>query len=114
MSERRHTSNRACSLAALSRRQVLIGGASLAAAPLLARMATVAHAQQTQAPGGTSMDISPNGSRPSSKGAAENFTGSVVVDPFYAASEQTNSSGSLVTLSRARARPGTPIRQARS
>ena len=44
------------------------------------------------------MDISPNGSRPSSKGAAEYFTGSVVVDPLYTANEHTRSSGGLVTF----------------
>jgi quercetin dioxygenase-like cupin family protein len=98
MSERRHTSNRARGLAALSRRRVLIAGASLAAAPVLAGMATAAQAQQTQAPGGRSMEIWPNGSRPSAKGAAEYFTGSVVVDPLYAANESTSSTGGLVTF----------------
>jgi quercetin dioxygenase-like cupin family protein len=42
--------------------------------------------------------ISPNGSRPSAKGAAQYFTGSVVVDPLYAANDQTSSSGGLVTF----------------
>jgi quercetin dioxygenase-like cupin family protein len=42
--------------------------------------------------------ISRNGSRPSAKGAAEYFTGSVTVDPLYAANEQTSSSGGLVTF----------------
>ena len=32
-----------------------------------------------------SMEVSVNGSRPASKGAAENFTGSVVVEPLFAA-----------------------------
>ena len=40
--------------------------------------------------------ISPNGSRPSSKGAAANFTGDVVVDPLYGANEHTSSTGGHV------------------
>ena len=46
-----------------------------------------------------STEISPNGSRPSSIGLAENFTGSVIVDPLFAANENTPSSGGLVTFS---------------
>ncbi|PWC38783.1 hypothetical protein TSO221_26215 [Azospirillum sp. TSO22-1] len=42
--------------------------------------------------------ISPNGSRPSAKGSAQFFTGSVVVDPLYPANGQTSSSGGLVTF----------------
>ena len=49
-----------------------------------------AHAESTQ--------ISPNGSRPSAKGAPQNFTGSVIVDPLYAANESTSSTGGLVTF----------------
>jgi quercetin dioxygenase-like cupin family protein len=49
-----------------------------------------AHAESTQ--------ISPNGSRPSTKGAPHNFTGSVTVDPFYAPNANTTSSGGLVTF----------------
>ena len=45
-----------------------------------------------------STEISPNGSRPSAKGAPQNFTGSVIVDPLYAASESTSSTGGLVTF----------------
>jgi quercetin dioxygenase-like cupin family protein len=45
-----------------------------------------------------STEISPNGSRPSAKGAHQNFTGSVIVDPLYAASESTSSTGGLVTF----------------
>jgi quercetin dioxygenase-like cupin family protein len=43
-------------------------------------------------------EISPNGSRPSAKRAPQNFTGSVIVDPLYAASESTSSTGGLVTF----------------
>jgi quercetin dioxygenase-like cupin family protein len=42
--------------------------------------------------------ISPNGSRPSAKGPAQNFTGSVVVDPLYPANDHTSSTGGLVTF----------------
>lgn len=45
-----------------------------------------------------SMQISPNGSRPSAKGSPQFFTGSVIVDPLYAANESTSSTGGLVTF----------------
>jgi quercetin dioxygenase-like cupin family protein len=45
-----------------------------------------------------STQISPNGSRPSAKGAAQYFTGSVIVDPLYAANDSTSSSGGVVTF----------------
>lgn len=45
-----------------------------------------------------SMAVSPNGSRPSLKGAAQNFTGSVVVTPLYPANDHTSSTGGLVTF----------------
>jgi quercetin dioxygenase-like cupin family protein len=62
-----------------------------ASAISLALLATVsAHAESTQ--------ISPNGSRPSAKGAPQNFTGSVIVDPLYGANETTTSTGGLVTF----------------
>ncbi len=44
------------------------------------------------------MQISPNGSRPSVRGPEQNFTGSVVVDPLFAANEHTHASGGLVTF----------------
>jgi quercetin dioxygenase-like cupin family protein len=47
---------------------------------------------------GQSMEISPNGSRPSVMGSAEYFTGSVIVDPLYDAGENTQSTGGLVTF----------------
>jgi quercetin dioxygenase-like cupin family protein len=43
-------------------------------------------------------EISPNGSRPSSKGAAEYFTGSVIVEPLFGAKETMPSTGGLVTF----------------
>jgi quercetin dioxygenase-like cupin family protein len=45
-----------------------------------------------------SAQISLNGSRPSAKGSAQYFTGSVIVDPLYAANDSTSSSGGLVTF----------------
>ena len=45
-----------------------------------------------------STQISPNGSRPSVKGAAQYFTGSVIVEPLYAANDSTSSTGGLVTF----------------
>jgi quercetin dioxygenase-like cupin family protein len=48
--------------------------------------------------GAESTQISPNGSRPSAKGAPQYFTGSVLVDPLYAANESTSSTGAVVTF----------------
>ena len=45
-----------------------------------------------------SMTISPNGSRPSAKGAAEYFTGAVIVDPLFGANEHLAASGGHVTF----------------
>ena len=61
-----------------------------AAAALGVLAAAPARAESTQ--------ISPNGSRPSAKGSAQYFTGSVIVDPLYAANNSTSSSGGLVTF----------------
>src|SRR3954453_5671643 len=44
------------------------------------------------------MEISPNGSRPSSKGPAEYFTGSVIVEPLFGAKDTMPSTGGLVTF----------------
>ncbi len=45
-----------------------------------------------------SSEFSAGGSRPSIKGPAENFTGSVVVDPLYQNNEHTSNTGGLVTF----------------
>lgn len=45
-----------------------------------------------------SMAISPNGSRPSATGAAQYFTGAVIIDPLFGANDHTHSSGGLVTF----------------
>jgi quercetin dioxygenase-like cupin family protein len=44
------------------------------------------------------IEITPNGSRPSTRGAAQNFAGSVVVDPLFAATGQRSTSGGHVTF----------------
>ena len=44
------------------------------------------------------IEIKPNGSRPSGRGPAHNFTGSVVIDPLFEASEHTHATGGLVTF----------------
>jgi quercetin dioxygenase-like cupin family protein len=63
----------------------------IAIASLLALLgAAPASAQRAQ--------ISPNGSRPSAKGPPQYFTGSVIVDPLYAANDSTSSIGGLVTF----------------
>ena len=44
------------------------------------------------------MTISRNGTRPSAKGPAENFTGAVRVDPLFAAPDPNRVAGGLVTF----------------
>ncbi|MGZ8372912.1 MAG: (R)-mandelonitrile lyase [Rhodoplanes sp.] len=45
-----------------------------------------------------SIEITPNGSRPSVRGSAQNFTGSVFVDPLFAATAHTRATGGHVTF----------------
>ena len=47
---------------------------------------------------GSNIEIRQNGSRPSAKGPAQNFTGSVVIDSLFDATEHTHGSGALVTF----------------
>ncbi|HEX2078059.1 MAG TPA: cupin domain-containing protein [Longimicrobium sp.] len=44
------------------------------------------------------IEISPNGSRPSTLGSAESFTGSVVIDPLFGATAHTRATASQVTF----------------
>ena len=44
------------------------------------------------------IEINRNGSRPSTRGPAQNFTGSVIVDPLFGATEHTHATGGLVTF----------------
>ena len=46
----------------------------------------------------SAIEITPNGSRPSARGVAPNFTGSVVIDPLFDATEHTHATGGLVTF----------------
>lgn len=44
------------------------------------------------------MDIKRNGSRPSARGSAENFTGAVRIDPLFQAPDPARATGALVTF----------------
>ena len=44
------------------------------------------------------MEIKRNGSRPSAKGSAENFTGAVRIDPLFQAPDPARATGALVTF----------------
>ena len=44
------------------------------------------------------LEIKRNGSGPSARGPAQSFTGSVIVDPLFATTEHTHSTGGLVTF----------------
>src|SRR5437870_5535285 len=44
------------------------------------------------------IEINRNGSRPSTRGPAQNFAGSVIVDPLFGATEHTHATGGLVTF----------------
>jgi 4-carboxymuconolactone decarboxylase len=78
----------------------------LAATPIMLSLLASASAQTNQAgaasglqaPGSQSIRIMRNGSQPSRQGPAENFTGSVRVDPLFQASAPARTSGSLVTF----------------
>ena len=60
------------------------------------------------------LDIKRNGSRPSGKGPAEYFTGTVRIDPLFAAHGPARACGGAASPSSpAPAPPGTPIRSAR-
>lgn len=47
---------------------------------------------------GGRIEIVPNGSRASNRGPAQSFTGSVIVDPLFPATEHTHAMGGLVTF----------------
>lgn len=55
------------------------------------------------------VQIAPVGSQSSLIGPTQNFTGQVRVDPLFVADNDINASAAYVTLSPARARPGTRI-----
>jgi quercetin dioxygenase-like cupin family protein len=61
----------------------------------------LAHATQTglsSAERAQTVEITRNGSQPSSKGPAENFTGSVRVDPLFSVRDPSRASGASVTF----------------
>jgi quercetin dioxygenase-like cupin family protein len=63
------------------------------------KAATLSLALMASAPAyAETMQITPNGSRPSVRGPEQNFTGSVVVQPLFAANEHTHASGGHVTF----------------
>jgi quercetin dioxygenase-like cupin family protein len=45
-----------------------------------------------------SIEITPNGSRPTARGPETNFTGAVMVDPLFAATDHTHATGGFVTF----------------
>jgi len=55
-------------------------------------------AQSQTSTGQETIRITRGGSQPSRQGAAENFTGSVRVDPLFRANAPARASGSLVTF----------------
>jgi quercetin dioxygenase-like cupin family protein len=63
-------------------------------------MATAAQTQQTEVPMGNGplIEVTPNGSRPSARGSAQNFTGFVVIDPLFGATGHTRVTGGHVTF----------------
>jgi quercetin dioxygenase-like cupin family protein len=65
--------------------------------PFIAAATSLAMLGATPA-SGESMQILPNGSRPSTKGPAEYFTGAAIVNPFFGANEHMRSGGALVTF----------------
>jgi 4-carboxymuconolactone decarboxylase len=75
-------------------------GASVATASAVTSLAADAHTQHTEVPmgNGSAIEVTPNESRPSARGAAPNFTGSVVIDPLFDATEHTHATGGLVTF----------------
>lgn len=61
----------------------------------------LAHAGQTQVTSGNdtrTVEIARNGSQPSTKGSAENFTGSVRIDPLFSARDPSRMAGGSVTF----------------
>ncbi len=62
---------------------------------------TADHRQRTEAVSGgkaQNIEITRNGSQPSQKGAAENFTGSVRIDPLFQAQEPSRVAAASVTF----------------
>jgi hypothetical protein len=71
----------------------------------------IALASAQQGPG--TITIAHSGSQPPREGPAENFTGSVRVDPLFGPTDASRASGAYVTSSPAHIPPGIPTRGAR-
>jgi quercetin dioxygenase-like cupin family protein len=59
------------------------------------------------------MKIKRSGSQPSRKGPADNFTGSVQIEPFFDSPEPARASGALVTFEAGTRTNGIPFRSDR-
>ena len=92
MCNRRDDSDQERGPAMPGRRDVIMTGAGLAVTTLAGLASASAQADQ---PSG---NIARAGSLPSAKGPAENFTGSVRVDPLFRAKAPSRTSGSVVTF----------------
>ncbi len=73
---------------------------STSVTPLSLLALALAHADQARLSAGhaQTVEIVRNGSQPSIKGPAENFTGSVRVDPLFSARDPSRASGASVTF----------------
>src|ERR1043165_937366 len=80
----------------MTRRQMLAASAAIAASAVAS---TASAAAPPTTPGGNrTMEITRNGTRPSGRGPAEYFTGSVRVDPLFQTPDPGRVMGALVTF----------------
>jgi quercetin dioxygenase-like cupin family protein len=79
----------------VTRRDILVGGSALAGAGIRLAPALASEALKETA---MDIDIKRNGSRPSQKGPEHWFTGTVRIDPLFAAPEPARVSGAQVTF----------------
>src|SRR5439155_18797404 len=78
-----------------SRRQAIVAGTGFAAFAALGAEAENSNMQRSPI---MDLDIKRNGSRPSTKGSSDWFTGSVRVDPLFQAPDPARVSGGQVTF----------------
>lgn len=71
---------------------------AIASSSLLASVSPVKQAQVPSSNNAQIVEVKRNGSQPSTKGAAENFTGTVRIDPLFEAREPARASGARVTF----------------
>lgn len=71
---------------------------AIASSSLLASVSPVEQAQAPSSNNAQTVEVRRNGSQPSTKGPAENFTGSVRIDPLFEAREPARASGARVTF----------------